>query len=170
MTLSFAEPYDCDEILLKGRSMPTIKISRGEDIDIDSLPENRDDLMGVIVNLSPVLDEPGATDAMISQENLSRQLRLGLKNDFRLAKEPNLEFLTLGGIDDSCYWIYSCDLQSEGAIFVYMVRHGAISEIKYHEPSLAFRDGEGTLHDRLLTPEQLALIDFVMVHRQLGEE
>ncbi|MEQ8821918.1 MAG: hypothetical protein RLY93_16915 [Sumerlaeia bacterium] len=146
--------------------MATVRTDDGAEIDLSKAPRTQNDLVRFLLNSRLVLEEPDEMDGTIPQDRLAAELRQCVRRDFELAGDPVLEFRLLGTIGDSCYWIYSCTPLPDHPLFVYMVRHGAIAEIKYSEISLAYRDGDGTLHDRLLSAEQLAVMDYILSNRR----
>lgn len=142
--------------------MAIIGLRDGGEIDTDSLPSDQDELTRAVLAADVVLDPLDDDDVEVDPACFQEEIQLYLKELLKTKKAPPPpEFVEAGRIGEAVYWIYSADLREEAPLYVFVVRNLPFTEVFAAEKSASYLDG-GAVVDRVLTPAQAALLDFLM--------
>ncbi|MCB2156930.1 hypothetical protein KQI84_18795 [bacterium] len=142
--------------------MAQLRTKEGQVIDLGTLPEDENDLVEAVLEVDVVLDDLAEDEAQIAEETFVEDLQSYMSDVFSLRKPPEVTFADKGMIGDTAYWVFESTPVEELPLYLFVIRNRMISEIVCGERSAFYVDQDsGTMYDRLLTPAQAALLEFV---------
>jgi len=145
--------------------MTIVGLRGGGELDTHGLPEDPDELTRAVLDADVVLDPLDEEEAAVDPARFHEEIQLYLKDLLKTKKAPPPpDFVEAGRLGDAAYWIYSADLREGGGLYVFVVRDLPITEVFAAEKSASYVDAAagGKVVDRVLTPAQAALLDYMM--------
>lgn len=143
--------------------MAEIRTKDGAFLETDSLPNDADLLTREILAREFILGPMPAEEAEVDPGTFVPELQDYAREMFRLKKniEPVVEFRTAGRIGSVSYWVFASEPAPDHPVHLFVVRNDYVTEFVCSDRAVTYREPEtDTLHNRILTPEQAAVLEF----------
>jgi len=149
------------------RKTETIRTRSGQRIPLSSIPSDPDGLVRAVLELEVEFDELPGDEASVDPGLFHDELADYVDSVIRQgppAKDEDLKlsFQESGRIGMASYWVFQCDLIPDAALYLYVVRTGAQTEIACQETAVTYYDSERDARiNCLVSPAQMAAMDYV---------
>lgn len=142
--------------------MATIRTASGEVIETETLPQDSNELVRCILDLHDLqLDALPEDELEVDPSIFLEEIRDYLRSGLGIKKLPAVEFRIRGRIGGVSYWVFFCEVMDGHPAYLLVVRNDYVTEIVCSEQAVTYLEADtGTLHNRLLAPEQAALLEY----------